>query len=522
MKQQNFRILSPQIIMIFILTLFAATAHSLHAMSEPDAKLKIKNTKTKIVKTQSFESVPVQLTESEEAEIDTMILPMPLSWSGDFNGMLKRRLIRILVPYSKTFFSVDRGKQQGIDYDFGKALEKWLNKKYPSNKKNHPLHVLFIPTKRDQLLPSLLAGKGDIAAGGLTVTDARKQSIDFATPLAKGVPEVLVTAPGYPQVGKLEELSGKEITVRTSSSYYEHLVKINARLLKRKLSPIKIKAADEYLESEDLLEMVNAGLIQATVVDRYLAKIWEPLYTDMKIHEKFYINEGGELAWAFRKGSPQLKKALGGFFKEHKVGTLFGNMMVNRHVKNPKRILNATSESEMKKFKGLVELFKRHGKSYDFDYLMLMAQGYQESMLNQQAKSHMGAVGIMQMLPSTAADPTINIRGIDKDPAKNIEAGAKYMRLLTDKYLDDEDITPVNRTLMAFAAYNAGPGNLRKFRRLAKKSGNDPNVWFQNVEYAAARIIGRETVQYVANIYKYYLAYKLVQEKEQFATGNSS
>ena len=126
----------------------------------------------------------------------------------------------------------------------------------------------------------------------------------------------------------------------------------------------------------------------------------------------------------------------------------------------------------------------------------------------------MGAVGIMQMLPSTAADPAINIKGIDKDPSKNIEAGAKYLRLLTDKYLNEEELTPVNRTLLAFAAYNAGPGNLRKFRSLAKKSGLDPNVWFQNVEYAAARIVGKETVQYVSNIYKYYLAYKLAQETD--------
>ena len=169
----------------------------------------------------------------------------------------------------------------------------------------------------------------------------------------------------------------------------------------------------------------------------------------------------------------------------------------------------------MQKFENLVELFKLHGNTYNFDYLMLMAQGYQESMLDQKARSHRGAVGIMQILPSTAADPVINIKGIEKDPAKNIEAGAKYLRFLTDKYLSDEDITPSNQTLMAFAAYNAGPGNLLKFRRLAEKSGQDPNIWFHNVEYAAARITGQETVKYVANIYKYYLAYKLVTAMQE-------
>ena len=136
-------------------------------------------------------------------------------------------------------------------------------------------------------------------------------------------------------------------------------------------------------------------------------------------------------------------------------------------------------------------------------------------MLDQKARSHVGAVGIMQLLPSTAADPAINIKGIDKDASKNIEAGAKYLRLLTDKYLDDEKLDPINKTLMAFAAYNAGPGNLRKFRRLAEKSGYNPNIWFQNVEHAAARIVGEETVKYVANIYKYYVAYKLIIEMRE-------
>jgi membrane-bound lytic murein transglycosylase MltF len=469
---------------------------------------------------QPLDGIPLELSASEEAEVDKMVLPVPKNWIGDFDGIRKRRYIRILVPNSKTFFSVDRGTQQGIEYEFGKALEKWINQKYPSEKKSRQLHVFFIPVKRDQLLPYLLAGKGDVAAGGLTVTPGRKQMVDFTIPMTTGVREALVTGLDFPKVNKLEDLSGKEITVRASSSYFEHLVSINARLREQGLPPIKmIAAADEWLESEDLLEMVNAGCIQATVVDRYLAQIWQPLFNNMKIEDNFYINDAGDLAWAIRKGSPKLEAALNSFMNQHKVGTLFGNMVVNRYVKNSKRVVNENSTEEIRKFTQLVGLFKSHGKNYGFDYLMLMAQGYQESMLNQKATSSKGAVGIMQLLPATATDPAINIRGIDKDPGKNIEAGTKYLRLLTDKYLNDKELTPVNKTLMAFAAYNAGPGNLRKFRRLAEKSGNDPNIWFQNVEYAAAQIIGKETVNYVANIYKYYLAYKLISEKDEYSKG---
>lgn len=151
------------------------------------------------------------------------------------------------------------------------------------------------------------------------------------------------------------------------------------------------------------------------------------------------------------------------------------------------------------------------------------AQGYQESQLDQTRRSPRGAVGIMQLLPSTAKDKAIGISGIDKDAARNVEAGTKYLRHLVDTYIDGDDLQPRDRQLFAFAAYNAGPGNLRKFRSKAKAMGLDPNVWFGNVENAAAEIVGRETVQYVSNIYKYYVAYSLLVDRmdERKAAGSS-
>lgn len=269
--------------------------------------------------------------------------------------------------------------------------------------------------------------------------------------------------------------------------------------------------ANENLETEDLLQMVNAGLFGITVADRYIAQLWQPLYSDLKVHQGFYLHTGGKLGWALRKNSPQLLQALNAFNKEHKIGSEFGNIMLRRYFKNSKRVLNATSEGEMRKFNALVGLFEKHAGTYEFDHLLLMAQGFQESQLDQAARSRAGAVGVMQLLPSTAKE--LGIQGVEGSADRNIEAGSKYLRLISDTYLDDAEITPVNRLLLSFAAYNAGPGNLMKFRRLAEKSGLDPNVWFGNVEQAAARIVGRETVDYVGNIYKYYVVYKLAAQK---------
>ncbi|WP_166216001.1 lytic transglycosylase F [Pseudomonas atagonensis] len=456
----------------------------------------------------------VELTPAETAEVQKLVLPVLPDWVGDFEGMRERRLIRVLVPYSKTFFELDRGRQRGLSYELGKGLEAWLNKTQPYGKKSMQWRVMFIPTARNELMSKLTKGAGDIAAGGLTVTEERLKEVDFADPFAVNIPEILVTRPGSKAVEKPEDLSGQEITVRGSSSYYEHLQTLNDSFKAKGVAPIKLKKADENLESEDLLQMVNAGLLQATVVDRYIAKIWAPLYTDMQIHEEIVLHDNSEFAWAIRKDSPQLKSELAEFVKTHKVGTTFGNSLRTKYVTNSsKRVLNATSEEQMKKFQEMVDVFNRHAATYGFDHLMLMAQGFQESQLDQKARSPRGAVGVMQLLPKTANDPTVAIAGIDKSADRNIEAGSKYMRLLADKYLNDPQLSQMNKTLMTFAAYNAGPGNLRKFRALAERSGLDKNIWFGNVEQAAAQVVGRETVDYVGNIYKYYVAYKLVEEK---------
>ena len=464
---------------------------------------------------------PAQLSAAEKSEVDAMVLPVPPAWIGDLDGMRANRTVRILVPYSKTFYLVDRGHQEGVAYEYGRALEKWLNAKRPLGQKSQRWQVMFIPTARADLLPKLLAGYGDIAAGGLTETEGRLKTVDFTDPVFADVHEAIVTGPGVPPLERIEDLAGKEIYVRPSSSYFEHLTQLSAQFRERGLEPIKIMPANENLETEDLLQMVNAGLFGITAADRYIATLWQPLYSDLQIHEGFYLHTGGKLGWAVRKGSPQLLEALNAFSKEHKIGTEFGNIMLRRYFKNSKRVLNASSEAEMEKFNTLIGLFEKHAGTYDFDHLLLVAQGFQESQLDQRARSRAGAVGVMQLLPSTARE--LGIQNIEGSADRNIEAGSKYLRLIADTYLTDPEITPVNRLLLSFAAYNAGPGNLMKFRRLAEKSGLDPNVWFGNVEQAAARIVGRETVDYVGNIYKYYVVYKLAAQKqrERQAAGES-
>ncbi len=451
-------------------------------------------------------------SESYDPDLN-LYLPVGQKMLGDFDEIKDRRVLRIIVPYSKTTYFMDGPHQMGTAVDVGHELESWLAKRHKFDDKALKIAVTFIPTPRENILQALKDGYGDLAAGNLTVTQERLKKVDFTTPLIANVKEIAVTGPGGLQISSFEDLLGKEVYVRRSSSYLEHKSSLNKKLKKSKRPPIKIKVADENLEDEDILEMVNAGVVPLTIVDDHIAKFWSQILDSINLHENAFVNEGGKIAWAVRPNCPKLMAEIDEFAKDHGPNSAFAKEVLRKYLRNTKFVTNATSKKEMKKFSELIKFFKQYASQYDFDTLMLIAMGYQESKLNQGARSPSGAVGVMQVLPSTAASPKIGIIGVDKSAEKNIHAATKYLRLLVETYLNDPKISPMDRTLMVFAAYNAGPGSLIKFRSLAKQSGLNPNIWFNNVELAAARIVGRETVQYVSNIYKYYVSYKLVLER---------
>ena len=434
-------------------------------------------------------------------------------WVGDLDGMKKRRIIRILVPYSKTIYFLDKGRQYGTAVGLGEALEAWLNK--GKTKQIEKISVAFVPTARENLFKDLNEGRGDIVAANLTITNDRLKIVDFTNPMIKEVKEILVTGPAAPAINNLRELSGKKIHVRKSSSYWTHLIELNIKFKSEKLAPIDIQPIDENLEDEDILEMVNAGLLEWCVVDSHLANLWVRIFKNLKIRNDIVISEHGGIAWAIRKNSPLLMAELNLFEEKHGKGTTFGNLLGKQYFHSDKMLRKAYDPKEMDRFKSLLALFGKHGETYKFDDILLAAQGYQESQLDQARRSPRGAVGIMQVLPSTASDKAVNIKNIDKSEDRNIEAGAKYLRHLLDIYIKDNANDELNRTLFALAAYNAGPGNLNKFRKKAEALGLKDDVWFGNVENGAAAVVGRETVQYVGNIYKYYIAYKLYLQQEQ-------
>jgi membrane-bound lytic murein transglycosylase MltF len=438
------------------------------------------------------------------------VLDLDQKWTGDFDGMADRRLIRALVPYSKTFYFLDGADQRGLTYELLREFEKHINKKL--RKRTLRIQLVVIPTKRDRLLPALVEGVGDIAAGNLTITPERKQWVDFSGPHLTGVDEIIVTAPKAPRIQSVDDLAGKEIHVRASSSYYDSLQHLNAQFQKEGKESMKLVLADEYLEDEDLLEMMNARLIPTIVIDSHKGKFWSQIFKDLTLHPDIKVRTNGQIAWAIRKNSPKLKQAINGFMKTHKKGTLVGNILFKRYLENTKWVRNSLNEEELERFREAIEFFQKYSNQYGFDWLMIAALAYQESRVDQSKRSPAGAIGVMQLLPTTAADPNVNIPNIN-ELENNIHAGVKYLRFMRDRYFENERMDDLNKMLFSFASYNAGPSKVSQLRRQARRAGLDPNVWFRNVEIIAAKRIGRETVQYVSNIYKYYVAYRRIVDK---------
>jgi membrane-bound lytic murein transglycosylase MltF len=429
-------------------------------------------------------------------------------FTGDFDELVNRRSIRAGVTFTRTHYFIDKGQERGLAYEALKQFETDLNKDLKTG--NLKVHVVIVPMTRNQLYPALASGKIDMVAAMVTVSPEREKLVAFSDPTRTNVSEVVVTGPGAPSIATVDDLAGQEVFVRKGSVYEESVVRLNEQLKARGKPAVVVDEAPDVLEDEDVLEMVNAGLTPITIVDDYLAEFWGKVFTGIQIHSDVTLRSGGSLAVAFRKENPKLREVVNKWLRKHGKGDAFRNTVERRYLDNVKYAKNAAADAERRKLEAVVALFKKYGEQYDFDYLLMAAQGYQESTLDQDVKSPVGAIGVMQVMPLTGKE--LNVGDIRKVDA-NIHAGVKYMRFMMDQYFKDEPMDNVNKALMTFAAYNAGPGRLRQLRRETEKRGLDPNVWFGNVERIASERIGRETVTYVSNIYKYYIAYRLLTEQ---------
>jgi membrane-bound lytic murein transglycosylase MltF len=458
-----------------------------------------------------------QTTDNPDSPSIDQMLPDELQgfwdpWLGDFDGMDERGVVRVLTTYGGYQFYYEEGRPRGAIYEMLKAFEDHLNQEL--GRRHIRIYVLPIPVARDQLMPSLLLGHGDLIASDLTPTRERQAEMDFTRPILDDISEVVVTGTETTPVNSLDGLSGREIFVRASSSYYEHLQFLSGSFEERQLAPLVLVKADELLEAEDIIEMISLGEVDMTVMDDYKAEFWANVLPDIIVRNDLAIETGGSIAWAHRKTSPLFAAKLEGFLKKYGKGSLFGNDTYNRYLAQASRARCANSANVSDNIEQLISLFSKYGEQYSIDWLRLVAQAYQESGLRQSRVSPAGAVGIMQIKPSTAADKNVGIKDVSV-LENNIHAGTKYLHFLSTRYFSGEDFDELNRWLFSLAAYNAGPAKINRYRREAEEKGYDPSIWFDNVEIIAAQRIGRETVIYVSSIFKYYIGYQLTIGRQE-------
>jgi membrane-bound lytic murein transglycosylase MltF len=455
-------------------------------------------------------SQPVQPGPTQAASMRTSLrTQFAGKFTGDFDAMLDRRLIRLVVPYSPTLFFKDKGTIYGTAANGAELFEDWINKTFALGAR--PLTVTLTPVSRDKLFDTLLAGDGDIAAGDITITDELRKKVAFSAPFLTNVREIVVTREDVPELDSAEAISGKEVAVARSTSYFDSLTQLNARLTAQGKPPVTITVVPDALEVADLMEMTAAKLLPATVGDDWVAGLWVQIIKGLKLHPRAALREDAEIGWAVRPDKPKLLATLNQALAE-----ITGN--VNRwsdetrsYLAKLKQLHTATQGADMQRFHDTVEIFRQHAGQYGFDTLLLVAQGYQESRLDQGARSRVGAVGLMQLMPQTGR--ALGVGDIHKaDP--NVHAGAKYMAQLMDSYFKNVPFDEQNHNLFAFAAYDMGPEKIQSLRREAEAEKLDPNAWFNNVERVAAERVGQEPVRYVRNIYKYYVAYKLIEDAD--------
>jgi len=287
---------------------------------------------------------------------------------------------------------------------------------------------------------------------------------------------------------------------------------VNARLRGQGKAPANLIFVPDMLEDEDLMEMLDAGVVSIIVVDDWMARMWAQILPSVIINENAAVSRGGRIGWAYRKDSPLLRAELEEFYYKYEKQRATIPYRLAQYNKQVKRLQDPTGRNDWKRFEETLALFNKYGAQYGFDPLMLAAQGFQESKLDQSVRSHVGAIGVMQLMPDTGRSMKVGDVTVIEP---NIHAGAKYMDTLMTEYFGDAHFDELNRTLMAFASYNAGPNRIARLRKVAAERGLNPDIWFDNVEVVVSEKIGRETTTYVRNIVKYYVSYKLTVDMQQ-------
>jgi membrane-bound lytic murein transglycosylase MltF len=459
----------------------------------------------------------VQVAQSEQKEVeairtelftDVHVPPRQReTWFGDLDSMLKRGQLRVLIPFSRTFFFRANGQELGLSSEILRLYEQFLNDQMVLGDKK--MEFIFLPIPKERLVEELLAGKGDIAVADMFLPSDQKKRATFVSPVAVEIQEILVTGPNSPQFKSIFTLSGQEITVREDSSYAASLRKLNNTLTSIGKKTVTLHFADPLLEDEDLLEMTATGLLSMTVVDSHVGAFWATVFPHIKLHNKIALRTAKEISWAVRPDTPLLQESIS-YFKKNSYLPRDGHLSLTEYYRKKDGFLkNSLSLPALERYHSTVALLEKYGKKYTFPSLLLAALAYQESEFDPSWLGENGEVGLMGIDPSAVLQEGLetDLQRVRK-PEHNIHTAVRYLRFLADRYFSSPNLSELDRNLMAIAAYKASPEQVMAARKKAALASYNPDIWFNHVETTMHSEEGKDITQYVRNIYKYFKAYE--------------
>jgi len=429
-------------------------------------------------------------------------------YKDDLAEIKKRKVLRVLTRNNAATYFLWRGELMGFEYELARRFAKRLGVR---------LEMIVTPS-REALTQWLLEGKGDMIAASITIPKNSDNSpLRYSRPYDK-VYELVVGRTVEDEVDDINALKGRSFHVRKSSSYWRTLSELN----KNNGIGLKIKTAPEFEETEEIISKVATGGYDLTLSDSNIMDIELTWRDDVK----GILNLGEEMTygWVVREDTPKLLEAINNYIRKEYRGEFY-NITRRKYFEKSKtikkRLEQRVDRGDNNALSPYDDYAKEYADIYRFDWRMVVAQMYQESRFDPNAKSWAGARGLMQIMPRTAKQ--LGIKNI-KDPKQSVKAGVKYLDWLRDRF--DAELSVKDRMWFTLAAYNAGAGHVHDARSLARKMGWESNRWFGNVERAMlllskrkyskkakhGYVRGSEPVKYVREIRDRYQAYiKLTQ-----------
>ena len=418
-----------------------------------------------------------------------------------YQQALQQGKIRLAVPYDPTIYVSSKNKPLGLAVPIAQNFGEWLSKKYQK-----PIRVELVPEPTGKLIDPLDTGEADIAMGYLGDYAKRLKSNQYTSVFhAEHQKQVLVSSQNAQPIRSVEDLSGKIVCLgrQTRSAAIK---KLNEDLVQKGLRPVILYQDRMALDDEEMLQMVNDGLIEYVLAVKWRTDLWKPYLTKAKINQDIEFDIKGNIGWAIRSADKTLQDDIEAFSSSNLNDEAILKFGKTDFDSRKNALKDPISKEEWSRFTSMRPLFEKYGDQYDLSPLLLASFGFQETMLNQSLISPTGAIGVMQLTPATGGAMGVgNIHELEA----NIHAGAKYLNQLASQNFKNEGLNKSNLALFAIASYNMGPANIIRARKEAQARGFNPDEWFLNVEMVAAELFSNEPVEYVRNVYKYYLVYQL-------------